>query len=105
MNVDLGIWDKLSRLVIFLLAAAAVLTVILCYRPLIDTNERYRKRIMALEAEVQREEQENRRLETLVSALQRDKRTVERVTREQLNMSAPGEVVFRFEPPAAPAGR
>src|ERR1051326_5969287 len=102
MNVDLGIWSKLSRLVIFLLLAAGLLGVAVWYRPLIQQNEALRKRILGLQIQVQREEQENRRLESAIIALQHDPRTVERVARERLNVSKPTETVIRFE--AAPGG-
>ena len=39
MKVDLGIWDKLTRLVIFLLFVAGVLGVAVWYLPLIRQNE------------------------------------------------------------------
>ena len=44
VNVDLGIWSKLTRVVIFLLLAAGLLGVALWYFPLIKQNERMRKR-------------------------------------------------------------
>ena len=45
MKVDLGIWDRLSRLIILLLIVAAVLGVALWYLPLIQQNERMRREI------------------------------------------------------------
>ena len=97
MNVDLGIWSKLTRVVMFLLLIAGAIGVVVWYQPLIHHNEALRKRILELETQVQREEQENRRLEAAIQALQHDPRTVERVAREQLNLAKPGETVFRFE--------
>ena len=46
MNVDLGIWSKLTRVVIFLLLLAAILAVAVWYLPLIKQNERMRKEIV-----------------------------------------------------------
>ncbi len=103
MNVDLGIWSRLSRVVIFLLLLAGLIGVAVWYRPLIKHNEALRKRIFDLETQVQREEQENRRLEATIKAMQTDPRTVERAVREKLNWSKPGETVIRFEEPAASA--
>ncbi len=49
MNVDLGIWDKLARLVIFLLFVAGLLLVGVWYLPLIKQNERMRKEVLRLD--------------------------------------------------------
>ena len=46
MKVDLGIWDKLTRLVIFLLFVAGVLGLAVWYLPLIKQNERMRREIL-----------------------------------------------------------
>jgi cell division protein FtsB len=99
MNVDLGIWSRLSRVVIFLLLLAGLIGVAVWYRPLIKHNEALRKRIFDLETQVQREEQDNRKLEAAIKAIQTDPRTVERVAREKLNWAKPGETVIRFEEP------
>jgi cell division protein FtsB len=103
MNVDLGIWSRLSRVVIFLLILAGLIGVAVWYRPLIRHNEALRKKILDLETQVQQGEQENRRLEAAIKAMQTDPRTVERVVREKLNWSKPGETVIRFEEPQRPA--
>lgn len=97
MNLELDIWSKLTRVVVFLVLVAGVLGVALWYRPLIKNNEELRKRILDLEAQVHRGEKENRKLETTINALQRDPATVERVVRERLNWARPGETVVRFE--------
>ena len=52
MNVNLGIWDKLTRLIVMLLLLAALLLIALWYLPLIQRNERMRKDNMTLDAEV-----------------------------------------------------
>ena len=57
MKVDLGIWDKLTRTVIFLLFVAGILLVAIWYLPLIKQNERYRKEILRLDNLVQKEEE------------------------------------------------
>ena len=43
MKVDLSIWDKLTRVVIFLLFVAGILLVAIWYLPLIKQNERMPK--------------------------------------------------------------
>ena len=55
-RVDLGIWDKLTKAVVFLLIIAALLAVAVWYLPLIKQNERMRVEILRLEAEVTTEE-------------------------------------------------
>ncbi len=99
MNVDLGIWSRLSRVAVFLLLLAGLIGVAVWYHPLIKHNEQLRKRIFELETQLQREEQENRRLEEAIQAIQTNPKTVERVVREKLNWARPGETVIHFEEP------
>lgn len=100
MNVDLGIWGKLTRAVIFLLLIAGVLLVALWYLPLIKQNERMRKNILHLETQIQKEEQNARQLKTSIDSLRNDPKAVERLARERLGYAKAGETVVRFEPPA-----
>ena len=62
MNVNLGIWGKLTRVVIFLLLIAGLLGVAVWYLPLIRQNERYRKRNLQLEAQRQKLEETSKQL-------------------------------------------
>jgi cell division protein FtsB len=105
MNVDLGIWDKLTRVVILLLFLAGLMVVAVWYLPLIKKNERFRKEIVRLDAQVQKEEEKAKELRTSIEALRRDPKAVERLAREQLGYAKPGEIVIRFEsqPTNAPA--
>jgi cell division protein FtsB len=99
MNVDLGIWGKLTRVVIFLLLIAGILGVAVWYLPLINRNERMRKEILRLEMQVQKEEETGKQLKASVDALKDDPRAVERLAREKLGYAKPGEIVIRFESP------
>ncbi len=99
MNVDLGIWDKLNRLIVLLLVLAILLGVGAWYLPLIRQNERMRKEILKLETEVQKEEETSKRLKASIEAM-RDPRSVERLAREKLSYAKPGETIIRFESPA-----
>jgi cell division protein FtsB len=99
MNVDLGIWAKLTRVVIFLLFLAGILGVAVWYLPLIERNENYRKEILRLDERIQKEEDRKRQLKTSIEALQRDPKAVERLARERLGYAKPGETVIRFETP------
>jgi cell division protein FtsB len=100
MNVDVGIWDKLTRAVIFLLFLAGLLVIAVWYLPLIKQNERMRKQILRLDAEVQREEEAGKQLRASIEALRNDPKAVERLAREQLRYAKPDETVIRFEGPA-----
>jgi cell division protein FtsB len=99
MKVDLSIWDKLTRVVIFLLFIAGILLVAFWYLPLIQTNERYRKEILRLDTLIQKEKENGRQLETSIKALSHDPKAVERLARETFGYAKTGEVVIRFEEP------
>ena len=98
MNVNLGIWDKLSRVIIFLLFLAGLLGVFVWYLPLIKQNQRFRKDLLALETKIQEQERLGRHLRLSVDAVQNDPRTVERLAREKLGLARTNETVIRFEP-------
>jgi cell division protein FtsB len=100
MNVDLGIWGKLTRLVIFLLLLAGVLGVAVWYLPVIKQNERMRKEILRLDTKHDKEKADNRELKTATETLQKDPKAVERLTRERLGYARTDEIVVRFEKPA-----
>ena len=97
MKVNLGIWDKLTRVVIFLLFIAGILLVAIWYLPLIKQNERMRREIQRLDTLVQKEEESGRQLRNSMEALRRDPKAVERLARETFGYSRTGEVVIRFE--------
>jgi cell division protein FtsB len=99
MKVDLSIWDKLTRVVIFLLIVAGILLVAFWYRPLIDQNERYRKEMLRLDTLIQKEEETGKQLRTSIETLRRDPKAVERLARETFGYAKTGEVVIRFEEP------
>ena len=101
MTVNLGIWEKLGRVVVFLLFLAGLLAVFFWYLPLIQQNERYRKEIFQLEARIDEQEKIARQLKTQIDAMQNDPRTIERLAREKLGYARTNETVLRFEPPPA----
>ena len=104
VNVDLGIWSKLTRVVFLLLAVAGILGVVVWYQPLIQSNENLRKKNQQLETLVRKDEQENRRLEGLIKQLvQQNPKAVERAAREKLNLAKPGETIIKFEESPSPA--
>ena len=103
MNVDLGIWSKLTKLVVALVVIAILLLIGMCYLPLIQQNERMRTDIYRLDAQLQKEEEKSKQLKAEIDALRNDPKTVERLTREKLGYARPDETVVRFEAPVTNA--
>ena len=103
MNVDLGIWQKLSRLMAALVFAAAILAVFVWYIPLFQQKERMHKEIQTLQGQIRREEQASRRLEQNIKSLREDPKTVERMAREKLGYAKTNETVIYFEQKATNA--
>jgi cell division protein FtsB len=100
MNVDLGIWAKLTRVVIFLFLVAGVLGLAVWYLPLIKQNERMRKEIWRLDSKLEKAKDDHRQLKRSIDSLQNDPKAVERLARERLGYAKPGETVIRFETPS-----
>ena len=101
MNVNLGIWDKLSKLTWFLLVLAAMSYVFYrWYLPLIQQNQRYRKELLLLDARIAENEKFRGQLKASIDSLQNDPRAVERLAREKLSLAKTNEMVVRFEPVA-----
>ncbi|MDA1275264.1 MAG: septum formation initiator family protein [Verrucomicrobia bacterium] len=103
MNVDIGIWGRLNRVIGFLLVLTCIAGVVVWYLPLIRNNEAMRKEINRLKARVASEEENSRRIENTIKALRTDRKAVERVAREKLGYVKSGETVIRFEAPRAVA--
>jgi cell division protein FtsB len=99
MNVDLGIWDKLTRMVIFLVYVALLLMVAIWYLPLIRYNERMRQEILRLDTQIQRQENISKQLKNSVEALRHNPKAVERLARETFGYAKLGETVIRFDAP------
>ena len=100
-SVDLGIWDKLTRVVLLLLLVATTIGSGYLCAPLMQQNARMRQRNLELDAQVQREEDTARQLKASLDALSSDPKAVERLARETLGYAKPGEVIIRFQEPAA----
>ena len=100
MNVNLGIWDKLTKLAVFCLFLLGLVALGLWYLPLIHQNERMRQQLLQTQAKVKAEEEKNRMLRTSFEAARSNPRTIERLARANLGYAKPGEIVVRFEEPA-----
>lgn len=100
MNVDLGIWSKLTKVVVGLVVLAFLLLIGMCYLPLIHENERMRTKILQLDAQLQQEEEKSKQLRAQIDALRNDPQTIARLAREKLGYARPDETVVLFETPA-----
>jgi cell division protein FtsB len=101
VNVDLGIWGKLTRVVVFLICVAGLLGVAIWYLPLIKQNERMRKVVLQLDTQIAKTDESNRQIKTSIEALRYDPKAVERLARERLGYAKPGETMIHFYDPAA----
>src|SRR5580693_1866761 len=106
MKVDLGIWRWLMQAVIALVAIAILLLIGTTYLPLIQQNEQMRRRIDALDAELEKQKQVSKQLQAEFDALRSDPKTIERLAREKLGYAKPDETVIHFDTSATnPPGR
>jgi cell division protein FtsB len=99
MNVDLGIWSKLTKVVVCLIGLAVIGAVAIWYWPLTLQNERMRKEIAKKDAQIQQQQEVSRRLKSSIDSLRDDPKAVERLAREKFGYAKPGETVVRFEDP------
>jgi cell division protein FtsB len=97
VKVDLGIWSKLTQVVIGLVAVAILLLIGMTYLPLIQQNENYRREIAQLDAEIQKQAEISRQLQSEIDAISNDPKTVERLAREKLRFAKPDETIVHFE--------
>ena len=96
-KVDLGIWSKLTQAVVALVAVAILILIGMTYLPLIHQNERMRREILRLDAELQKQETTAKQLRADIDALRNDPATVTRLVREKLGYAKADETVIRFE--------
>jgi cell division protein FtsL len=99
VNVDHGIWSKLTKIVVGLIVLAVLLLIGMCYLPQIQENTRMRTEINRLDAQIKAEQEKSDRLQAEIDALRNDPKTVERLAREKLGYARPDETVVRFESP------
>jgi cell division protein FtsB len=97
MNVDLGIWGKLTRVVIALLVIAFLGIIWQWYLPLIKQNERMRRTVLTLDNKFQAEKATNKLYNASIETLRYDTNAIERLAREKLRYAKPGETVVVFE--------
>jgi cell division protein FtsB len=98
-QVDLGIWHRLSQLVIALIVLACLIACFLWYLPVFKYNARLRKQILNLETQIAGEEESKAQLQAAIHSFLSDPKTVERIARQKLGYAKPGETVIFFEAP------
>ena len=96
MTPEPGIWNKLTRVVIFLICLAGLSLLASKYFPLIQQNERMRKQIHVLESQMDVEQEKARQLREDIRLLTQDSAAIQREIRRKLGYTMPGEVIFRF---------
>ncbi|MEI7728023.1 MAG: septum formation initiator family protein [Verrucomicrobiota bacterium] len=96
-DVDLGIWGKLTRAILVLLVAAAMVAIVTMYYPLLKQNERMRQVVYHLDTQIQQERALEKQFGYAIESMSKDPRSVERLAREKLGYAKPGETVIRFE--------
>jgi cell division protein FtsB len=94
------IWNRLTRVVLWLLGIAAVLAIGVWYLPLIRQNESMRKEDLRLDGELRKQEEVVRQKKAAIEGLRNDPKTIERLARETLGVAKTGETVVHFEAPA-----
>jgi cell division protein FtsB len=97
VQVDLGIWSKLTQAVILLVVVAVLLLIGWTYLPLIQENERMRADIMQKDGQIQKQEEISRQLHAEIDALRHDPKTVERLVREKLVYAKTNETIIHFD--------
>ena len=102
-----GLWTLLNRVLLTLIVLTALSIVV--YRFLPETSKRREQtaRVVALKADVEKEEQENARATREADLLTRDKEYVGLIARDRLDLVGEGEKVYRLDQskPAPPTAK
>jgi cell division protein FtsB len=100
-RTEIGLRRKAATLASIILVVALVVGSLFGARGFLQLV-RQQRRAEALAREIEELRMENRRLAAEIAALRSDPRAIERLAREELGLSRPGETVFliREEPPA-----
>ena len=98
---EIGLRRKAATLASIILVAALVVGSLFGDRGFLQLV-RQQQRAEVLEREIEELRADNRRLASEIAALRSDPRAIERLAREELGLSRPGETVFLIrEEPAA----
>src|SRR6056300_901162 len=96
-RMDVGIWMRLTKLVMLLVIVAGSLAVFQWYKPVIRQNEGMQKRINLLQKQIAEEKAFADQMNATIGAISTNTMALERLAREKLGYAKPGEKVIRFE--------
>ena len=85
MNINLGIWDKLTKLTIFCLFILGLVCVGVWYLPLIRQNEHMRQDLLKLETKIKVAQERERELRTAYDSARTNPKTIESMVREHIH--------------------
>ena len=89
-------WHTLYRIASIVFAVVVVIAVISAFLPKFRQNQERQRRITALEKENQRKENSIKVLRKQQDKLSSDSKYAEKLAREELGKSKPGETIYRF---------
>src|SRR5438552_1856802 len=98
MNVDLGIWSTLTKIVIALAVVAVLSLFAMWDLPLIQQNERMRAEILRLDQQLEQEKGKSRQLQAQIDTPFHDPETGRRFAPEKLGFGKVRETLVPFEP-------
>ena len=96
-RMDVGIWMRLTKLVMLLVVVAGSLAVFQWYKPVIRQNEGMQKRINQLQKQIADEKAFADQMNKTIHEISTNPMALERLAREKLGYAKPGEKVIRFE--------
>jgi len=98
-------WRVIQPWVYALVGLLGVSVVLALFYPAWKRGQRLKEQAAFLESEITRKKQEMADLQEEAGRLKDDPFTVERMSRDTLNVARPGEVIFKFQPyPAQTVG-
>lgn len=91
-------WRILQPWVYALVGLLGVSVVLALFYPAWKRGQRLKEQAAFLDTEINRKQQEMTELQEEAGRLKDDPFTVERMSRDTLNVARPGEVIFKFQP-------
>jgi cell division protein DivIC len=91
-------WGVIQPWVYSLVGLLAVSVILAFFYPAWKRGQRLREQTENLQKAITAKEQELNRLQEETGRLKQDPFTVERMSRDTLNVARPGEVIFKFQP-------
>jgi len=91
-------WRVIQPWVYALVGLLAVSVVLALFYPAWKRGQRMKEQAEFLQNEINRKKQEISELQDEAGRLKEDPFTVERMSRDTLNVARPGEVIFKFQP-------